>query len=152
MQPKVLTYEAVQIVGVARVVWDGEAAVTDGHLALTEGQREEAQLVQQTAKRLEETQQVSQQDRGQRTEEMAATKKSKHTHRHTHRNHWLRMRTRKPSLSHPFSLLTQISAFVVMILLLYRFTISGARYDKVVYLKYSRLAHLTGGRKQNSPF
>lgn len=30
--------------------------------------------------------------------------------------------------------LTQISAFVVMILLLYRFTISGARYDRVVYL------------------
>lgn len=62
----ILTDEAVQIVGVARVVWDGEAAVTDGHLALTEGQREEAQLVQQTAERLQETWQVSQQDRGQR--------------------------------------------------------------------------------------
>lgn len=66
MEPEVLTDEAVQIVGVARVVWDGEAAVTDGHLALTKGQREEAQLVQQTAERLEETWQVSQQDRGQR--------------------------------------------------------------------------------------
>lgn len=64
MEPKVLTDEAVQIVGVARVVWDGKAAVTDGHLALTEGQREEAQLVQQTAECLEETWQVSQQDRG----------------------------------------------------------------------------------------
>lgn len=34
--------------------------------------------------------------------------------------------------------LTQISAFVVIILLLQRFTISGARYDKVVYLKENR--------------
>lgn len=59
MEPKVLTDETVQIVGVARVVWDGEAAVTDGHLALTEGQREEAQLVQQTAECLEDKWQVS---------------------------------------------------------------------------------------------
>ena len=38
----------------------------------------------------------------------------------------------------PFSSLTQTSAFVVIILLLYRLTISGARYDKVVYLKEDR--------------
>ena len=48
-----LTYEAVQVVGVARVVWDGEAAVTYGHLAFAEGQSEETQLIQQAAQRLE---------------------------------------------------------------------------------------------------
>lgn len=138
MNSKVLTDETVQVVGVARVVWNGEAAVADGHLALTEGQREEAQLVQQTAERLEETAQVSHQDRGGGRRQKINTP-----------NHRPGVRTRKPSLCHPLSSLTQISAFVVMILLLYRFTISGARYDKVVYLKQSRQTHLTGRRRKS---
>lgn len=45
----------MEIIGVAGVIWNGETAVTDGHLAFTKGQREEAQLVQQTAQSLEET-------------------------------------------------------------------------------------------------
>lgn len=45
----------MKIIGVAGVVWNGETAVTDGHLAFTEGQSEEAQLVQQAAQRLKET-------------------------------------------------------------------------------------------------
>lgn len=49
-----LTHKAVQIIGVAGVVWYGETAVTDGHLAFTERQREEAQLVQQTSQSLGE--------------------------------------------------------------------------------------------------
>lgn len=43
----------MEIVRVARVVWDGEAAIADGHLAFTKGQSEEAQLVQQTTQGLE---------------------------------------------------------------------------------------------------
>lgn len=43
----------MQIVRVARVIWNGETAITDGHLAFTKGQSEEAQLVQQTTQRLE---------------------------------------------------------------------------------------------------
>lgn len=50
-----LTNEAVKIIGVARVVRDGEAAITDGHLAFTEGQSEEADFVEQTAQRLQNT-------------------------------------------------------------------------------------------------
>ena len=45
----------MKIIRVARVVWDGEAAITDGHLAFTEGQSEEADFVQQAAQRLEKT-------------------------------------------------------------------------------------------------
>lgn len=87
MKSKVLTDEAVQIVGVARVVWNGEAAVTDGHLALAEGHREEAQLVQQTAERLEEeTPQVSHPDRGDGSHQKVHTP-----------NHRRGARTRKPS-------------------------------------------------------
>ncbi len=50
-----LTNEAVKIIRVAGVIWNGETAITDGHLAFTKGQSEEAQLVQQTAQRLEKT-------------------------------------------------------------------------------------------------
>lgn len=49
-----LTDEAVQVLWVAGVVWDGEAAVWDGHLALTEGQGEEAQLVQEATHSLQD--------------------------------------------------------------------------------------------------
>lgn len=49
-----LTHKAVQIIGVAGVVWYGETAVTDGHLAFSKRQREEAQLVQQTSQSLGE--------------------------------------------------------------------------------------------------
>lgn len=43
----------MKIIRVAGVIWNGETAITDGHLAFTKGQSEEAQLVQQTAQRLE---------------------------------------------------------------------------------------------------
>ena len=45
----------MKIIRVAGVIWNGETAITDGHLAFTKGQSEEAQLVQQTAQRLEKT-------------------------------------------------------------------------------------------------
>lgn len=54
MSVRELTDKAVQIIGVAGVVWYGETAVTDGHLAFAKRQREEAQLVQQTSQSLQE--------------------------------------------------------------------------------------------------
>lgn len=48
-----LTDEAVHVLGVPGVVWNGEVAITNGHLALPKGQGEVAQLVQQTAQGLQ---------------------------------------------------------------------------------------------------
>lgn len=47
-----LTDEAVHVLRVPRIVWNGEVAVTDRHLALPERQGEVTQLVQQTAEGL----------------------------------------------------------------------------------------------------
>lgn len=47
-----LTDEAVHVLRVPGVVWNGEVAITNGHLALPKGQGEVAQLVQQTAQGL----------------------------------------------------------------------------------------------------
>lgn len=41
------------VMGVARIVWDGEAAITDSNLALTKRKSEEAKFVQETSQGLE---------------------------------------------------------------------------------------------------
>lgn len=42
----------MHVLGISRIVWNGEAAVTYSHLTLAKGQREETELVKQTAQGL----------------------------------------------------------------------------------------------------
>lgn len=42
-------YQTMYVMGVARIVWDGEAAITDSNLALTKRKSEEAKFVQETS-------------------------------------------------------------------------------------------------------
>lgn len=38
--------QAMHVVGVARIVWDGEAAITDSNLTLTKRKSEETKFIQ----------------------------------------------------------------------------------------------------------
>lgn len=40
------------VMGVARIVWDGEAAITDSNLALTKRKSKEAKFIQETSQGL----------------------------------------------------------------------------------------------------
>ena len=40
------------VMGVARIIWDGEAAITDSNLTLTKRKSEEAKFVQETSQGL----------------------------------------------------------------------------------------------------
>ena len=51
-----LTDEAVHVLRVPRIIWNGEVAIADRHLTLPERQGEVTQLVQQTAQGLEREQ------------------------------------------------------------------------------------------------
>lgn len=51
---QILTDETVHVRGVARIVWNGEVAITDGYLTLAEGQCEETEFIEQTAHCLKE--------------------------------------------------------------------------------------------------
>lgn len=97
----------MQIIGVAGVVWNGETAVTDSHLAFSKRQREEAQLVQQTSQSLGE----------QSTREPVTQTKVKDSRINT-RAQQMRLLLYFHQEGLRLVSLTQISAFVVMILLL----------------------------------
>lgn len=115
-----LTDETVHVLRIAGVVWNSETPITDRHLAFPKRKCEEAEFIEETAHGL--------------YREDTPGKCNLNIVNHYDDTGILIWVTTERKIA----LLTQISAFVVMIFPLYRLTISGARYDKVVYLVSSQ--------------